>query len=284
MKKVLLFALAFSMLGFNGFAQDEEPADPFEGSERKPQKGFLGAGMDISGLATIALGNFRTPVGASISPSGDQYLFLKYYLSNDLVARLGFGIATNSSKNTLADSSDGLQAAAALWTKLKNDQNTKTSQFALTFSPGIEKHFGGSDKLDPYVGGQINLTILGAQKTTSNQVVTGDDGVLATTSSVTEDITTTVAGGMGFGISALAGFQYFFAKHIALGAEIMWGFNTLTSGGETTTDLTNTVVDNTGTTTVTTNTVSTNKTSTSGLSAGTLTAGGNLTLTFFFNK
>jgi len=216
-------------------------------------------------------------------------LFLRYYLSNDIAVRLGFGITSNTSKLNEADSAlTGAISSSAFFplfggfglAQTFSTASEKTTQLAFTFSPGIEKHFKGTDKLDPYVGAQIKLSILSKQTQTNSYFASQDNaGSLET---LTIDQTIETPGGLNFGLGIFSGFNYFFANNIAIGAEARWMFNTTSVGGDITNTATSTSDIGGTVTTTNTSSPSTNKTSTSGLAATTF--GGAVTLTFFFNK
>jgi opacity protein-like surface antigen len=94
---------------------------------------------------------------------------------------------------------------------------TTDKSFSVSIRPGYEKHFAGTDRLSPYVGGEI---LFGIDNTTKEEeswdTEDGTDFSVGTTT--TKDGTTT------FGVNLLAGTDFYFADNLYLGAEIGFGF------------------------------------------------------------
>lgn len=91
----------------------------------------------------------------------------------------------------------------------------RESQFTINLRPGIEKHFEGTDRLSPYYGGEIDL---GYTRTVNRkQTQAGADKV------VTERRINDGDANWRFGLNAVAGFDYYFAKHLYIGAELGFG-------------------------------------------------------------
>lgn len=91
----------------------------------------------------------------------------------------------------------------------------KTKETTIDFSvrPGIEKHFSGTDRLSPYVGAEVDLGIRTSSK--KQEVQNGTD--------VAENKIKNETGAFRFGINAVAGFDFYFAKKLYLGAELGFG-------------------------------------------------------------
>lgn len=92
--------------------------------------------------------------------------------------------------------------------------------FSFSIRPGYEKHFAGTERLSPYVGGEI---LFGMSSTTLEEqswddAKPGEDGGEDVGTLTTKDGTTT------FGVNALAGFDFYFTNNLYLGAEIGFGF------------------------------------------------------------
>lgn len=102
----------------------------------------------------------------------------------------------------------------------------KTSTMSIALQPGIEKHFAGTERLSPYVGGFVNIGFTNKKETKQIGYAPVGDGVGADESSVDqflgEDITKT--GSLNLGLNGVAGFDYYIAKSLYLGAEIGFGF------------------------------------------------------------
>lgn len=87
------------------------------------------------------------------------------------------------------------------------------SNFDLTIRPGYEIHFGGTDRLSPYFGGELDLGFGRSREVNERQ--DGDGDVLQAT---------TRNGYFRIGLNAVAGFDYYIAKNLYLGTELGYGF------------------------------------------------------------
>ena len=80
-------------------------------------------------------------------------------------------------------------------------------------------------RLDPYFGGEFVLSFIGKETVSWNQVTTETSGTTTIEGERKTD------GGVGFGVFGIAGFNYFIANHVSLGAEYRFGYNYLKTGG-----------------------------------------------------
>jgi len=120
----------------------------------------------------------------------------RYFLSDALAARLKFGIISSKEK-TGSDSH---------------------SESSTTFSPGIEKHYAGTDKLSPYIGAELPISMGKVE----------DGSTAGTVTSKTS----------AFGVNLVFGADYYVWQNIYIGAEVTWGYNSKTetpAAGEKTT-------------------------------------------------
>ncbi len=94
------------------------------------------------------------------------------------------------------------------------DLKTTNSEFDISIAPGIERHFPGTDRLSPYVGGVV-LVGFGRSGTSREAIVLN----------TAEDIETLKAsnGSITFGANAVCGMDYYFADNIYIGAELGFG-------------------------------------------------------------
>lgn len=92
----------------------------------------------------------------------------------------------------------------------------KESSFEFNLRPGFEKHFEGTDRLSPYVGAELDINFRTTSKTEQEQDF--EDNVLETK-------TTNEGGAIRFGLNGVAGFDYYFAKHLYFGAELGLGLS-----------------------------------------------------------
>ncbi|MCC6599311.1 MAG: hypothetical protein IT223_01395 [Crocinitomicaceae bacterium] len=150
------------------------------------------------------------PLGGNpISISGIRF---RMFNSATSAIRIGLFIGGTSDKSVVAADDD-------------NDipeliDTDKT--FDVTLRPGYEKHFAGTERLSPYIGGEI-LFNMHSETSIDEEWNTGDEQVATTT---IKDGSTT------FGLNVVAGTDYYFASNIYLGAEIGFGF-AMTSNKDT---------------------------------------------------
>ncbi len=95
--------------------------------------------------------------------------------------------------------------------------------FNFSIRPGYEIHFEGTDRLSPYVGGEIifatgSETLTREFRNGSSAESNADAAKWSTWEAVKKSGTTT------FGLGAVAGFDYYFADNLYLGAEIGFGW------------------------------------------------------------
>jgi hypothetical protein len=162
---------------------------------------------------------------------------VRYFLADDMAIRFGLGLGMNTDKNVMNGDSS--------WTE---DKMTSWS-----ISPGIEKHFAGTDRLSPYAG--LDITIGGTNyEGESNDITVTGSGSSTTTTTTTgtyEGMTSSgTRANSTLGINLLAGCDFYFAKRIYLGYEIGLGFWS-TKDKEFSSSSTTTVVSGSTTTTTT---------------------------------
>jgi len=119
------------------------------------------------------------------------------------------GMSSKSDKPVPADTASG-----------KLETTHKSSTFNVTLQPGVIWFMEGTDRLAPYWGAQIDF---GMQMSTDK----AQDNVAGTTPKSYTIGTTTTKGTDGFtriGAGLVAGFDYYIAKKLFLGAEMGFGF------------------------------------------------------------
>lgn len=126
----------------------------------------------------------------------------RYFTSDNLAYRGIFVLSTGSENN--------------------KDANTKTSDFGFKLGFGMEKHFTGTERLSPYVGGDV---VLGYFNNTQKTTVAGITGEQKGPSS------------FNFGVRGVFGADYYFAKRVFLGVEAGLGIGFTSTGKTTTTAL-----------------------------------------------
>ena len=90
--------------------------------------------------------------------------------------------------------------------------------------PGYEKHFAGTERLSPYIGGEVLFSISSKKSTSESwdslySPTDQDFGAPGLSTTTTKD------GSLTFGVNVVAGFDYYFADNLYLGAEIGFGFS-----------------------------------------------------------
>lgn len=204
-------------------------------SQNMPEEGSTAIGFNVTGLATVAIGNYGgTALGSQVVPDPlgifpftftvndllpQRVLLFKSYFSDDLAGRLSLGINSRSSTTTTSDST-------GLFEGFETDE-TSFSAFSVGLGVGIEKHMStNSEKVDPYVGADLNFAFLGKMKynNTSDYV--------DTFGTVNQEYEVSYPGGMALGLNLLTGFNYFFSDNISIGGEVGLGFNFAKIGGD----------------------------------------------------
>ncbi len=149
---------------------------------------------------------FNASNGNNVLSNGLGVRF-RLFPSSGLAYRLNLNI-NYSSSNTLKQESDDLGNA---------ELTTKGSDFGIFISPGIEKHFGGTKRLSPYIGAELNIGYHSSNIKDEIQAGAGAP-VYKTTikNSNPED-------GLTIGAAAVAGADFYIAKKLYLGVELNYG-------------------------------------------------------------
>ena len=150
-----------------------------------------------------------TPLGGSpISIGGIKF---RKFSSATSAFRLNVFLGSNSKKD-ITQQEDAPNYDAEL--------TTKTSGMNISIRPGIEKHMAGTDRLSPYCGAEIAITL-----NTSKEVKEGQNQATPTDITINKTTTKGKDGYIAFGLNLLAGVDYYIAKSLYMGAEIGFGFN-----------------------------------------------------------
>lgn len=190
------FVAAFVLVGglvLSAQAQDENIIRPITKS------GSAAFVFNISGLG--AFGPTAQPIGTVSDGSTSQTVSgagFKYYLSDDLAAKVLLAFATTD---------NGVD-------ETKGGQNVTTMQFGI--GAIVEAHFGPLYSTSPYLGGGVQFATGSA--TSKSQV--GGSTVEGS------------ASGTQITVMAVAGFDWFFTRGMAIGAEWGLGFTTSSSSTE----------------------------------------------------
>ena len=186
---------------------------------QKPTGGTVTAEVGLQGaINNIAI----TPIGGAR---------MRYFLGDNLAARLGLNLTSRSLTDRVFENPDGTGGVG----------EEKNNIFVFGFLPGVEYHFAGGEKLSTFAGAQIILDIVSAKTTRTNY---GAGGVYVPNFSQTVDGQSTFGSGRtAFGLGFYSGFDWYFIEKVYLGIE--WGLNfvrisdrdvtiTTSAGGNTT--------------------------------------------------
>jgi len=204
-KNLLIFFFALASA-----ASAQEQAKTNSSSELFPKKGDIGTSIIIDGLID------NISFSSTSNNYGQNILFVKYYIEEDIALRLGTGVSLNAFKRETADS---------LGVTLREVDST-SSQFLFNLSFGAEKHLGASSKrLDPFVFGQIDLTFIGKTNIEAEVRQSSSAGVSSLKRTIKRD------GGIAFGLQVGGGMNYFLAQRFSIGAEFALQFQVVSEGG-----------------------------------------------------
>ncbi len=148
----------------------------------KPEAGAWNAEVNVS------------PLGSS--PVSINYIRLRRFNSPDEAFRLGLSLGGRFESTS-------------------DDINFRTVEISII--PGFEKHFPGTDRLSPYVGGELDLTL----KTSS---VKGDD---ITDITGAWDTAGTEQAFFRGALNAVAGVDFYLARRLYMGTEFGFGFEVI---------------------------------------------------------
>ena len=164
----------------------------------KPEGSF---GVEVAIMPLMGVVGFQQGLEYDNNSAGQ--LKVSYFLNDRMAVRLGLGFETASAKT------DNGESGAAL-------RKTENSRKNFSILPAFIYSFEGTARLAPYVGVEFAFGNCSAE---SISEVGTASGVIKTT--------TTNSGNMfnTFGISALTGFNYFFAKNLYIGVEAGVGFD-----------------------------------------------------------
>jgi len=164
--------------------------------------------------------NFSPLGGNPISINGLKFRkFSSDYSALRFEVFLGYG----------SDKSVAMQEGANGETDNANPATFDTSgSFDLSLRPGIEKHFDGTNRLSPYVGGLLDVGFGSSSNSNGYWSPNSNDPAVTGTSGFgahTEWEQKTKDGYFRFGLNAVAGMDFYFADNIYLGAEFGFGLS-----------------------------------------------------------
>jgi hypothetical protein len=199
MKKLFLLLSMFCML-----------TDVYAQENLKASEGDFGFSFGINGLINnVNITNLH-------DINNQAQLNFRYFIKDDIALRFGTSFNSMSFKQSMVDSVGNA--------KVEFDSTLK--RFNSFINLGVEKHFEGTKRLDPYIGMRLDLGSLG--RLTGRSVTTTTD----TTGIDKREIDSQFMGGVMWGITGIVGFQYFVAPKFCLGAEYIMGFRSIRDGGD----------------------------------------------------
>ncbi len=151
-----------------------------------------------------------------------QMTYVRYrrFLSEKTAFRLGFGFSYSSNKADSVFASKVPSAPAGTNVTSQYSKNV----IGWNIKPGFEKHFGGTNRLSPYIGAELDIAGQSSKETTPTSVslVSGADQVNITTTS-----NKSKGGFFRIGVNLVAGFDCYVTKHLYLGTELGFGFQSV---------------------------------------------------------
>lgn len=146
--------------------------------------------------------NFAPLGGSPVSIGGIKY---RSFGSETSAFRLGVFLGYGNT-TTITQDEDNTNGASLK--ELRDKESTMT----INIQPGIEKHFAGTERLSPYIGGVLNIGYGSTTERSETQY---------TASLVGEDVEK--GGSLNLGLNAVAGVDYYIANKLYLGTEIGFG-------------------------------------------------------------
>ncbi len=208
MRLVKFFTLCLMCL-FISSAITAQEKSTYSSGEFFPKKGDIGASILIDGL----IDNIK--LTSNNNQYGQNILFVKYYLEDDLALRLGFGFTLDAYKREKADSM-GLSLI---------EVDSTSSRYFINTSFGIEKHLNPSKRLDPFIFAQLDLTFIGKTKIEAETREISTAGVSSLNRTIKRD------GGIAFGLQVGGGMNYFLTERFSIGTELALRFQVVSEGG-----------------------------------------------------
>ncbi len=175
----------------------------FAQSPHKPLPGEFGIGLKALGLKGLIWEN-------SFDNAALQFRKVK---SEKIVFRADLGLDFHNVNNSNKTVSGGGGSGYVLM------EDTERS-FSLALAPGLERHFNGSQRLDPYIGVAIPISFDGKTSETTINDLVADNGDYTKSKQVT-----TTPGGFGVGLDGIVGVNYFVFDFLAVGVEYKLGFS-----------------------------------------------------------
>lgn len=167
-------------------------------SEFKPNAGDVTTELGISG------GLWDTDFKLNDNTSNLRF---RYFANEKMAFRLGLNVNSNNETENVYGGTDD---------EKKGTYKENATNFILNL--GVEKHFEGTERLSPYVGGDL-LFRTGNKKEEWNDATSNGNSYLEDNNGYRKG-----PGNIGFGLRGVVGADYYIAKRLYLGAEAGLGF------------------------------------------------------------
>ncbi len=207
MKNAILAVIFF--LPFATYAQDTETIVN-EPRAFISDPGDFGVTINASGLINNVM------IRPRVDLRGQNSILFRYNVNENIVVRMGLAPTIMNFRGLSTDSVG----------KDLVEFDSTARQASFSFRPGVEFHFNGTNRLDPYVAIDGEAGLIG--KFSAGAVTSITD----TTGTATYKRTITEAGGYSLGAKANVGMNYFLVKNFALGLEYGMGVYYLVTGGD----------------------------------------------------
>ncbi len=169
-------------------------------------------------LLNLQIGDSPLSYGLNSNGGGaPAEIRLRYFLSDMGAVRLRLGLGGGSTTTNIAGS--GV------------DATVKTSNgFGLAFFPGYEMHFEGTNKLSPYVGAQLGITMIGGRTIAVTNAINPNPqfGDVIEGNKYDEKTGST----FGFSAGLMMGADYYLFDGVYIGGEFGLGLFSMSSVGE----------------------------------------------------
>lgn len=157
-----------------------------------------------------------SPLSGSLNIDGVRF---RYYNSDNSALRLNFNMSYNrSSEVEVVEDNDGNSL----------DLDHSTSAFLFDIRPGYEMHFGGTERLSPYVGAEAMIALQSSSETRQFYDALDDDVNELTISNGQHSVAgfgPNERGFFGFGLNAVAGFDFYLSENLYIGGELNYGLS-----------------------------------------------------------
>lgn len=169
-------------------------------------------------LLNLQIGDSTLSYGLNSNGGGaPAEIRLRYFLSDMGAVRLRLGLGGGSTTTNIAGS--GVDATVKT-----------TNGFGLAFFPGYEMHFEGTNKLSPYVGAQLGITMIGGKTIAVTNAInpTPQIGDVIEGNKYDEKTGST----FGFSAGLMMGADYYLFDGVYIGGEFGLGLFSMSSTGE----------------------------------------------------